>query len=79
MKLSREYLTEIIQLYEFIECGQILSFLTYVCDEFPDDADLSWIYRKINQCLRNKNNGGDCFYALERLRTVIETEFLSRP
>lgn len=40
MKLSREYLTEIIQFYGFSECGQILSFLTYVCEEFPDVADL---------------------------------------
>ncbi|SAC95333.1 Uncharacterised protein [Enterobacter ludwigii] len=79
MKLSREYLTEIIQFYGFSECGQILSFLTYVCEEFPDAADLSWIYRKINQCLRNNSNGGDYLYALERLRAVIEIEFLSRP
>ncbi len=79
MKLSREYITEIIQFYGFSECGQILSFLTYVCEEFPDDVDLSWIYRKINQCLRNNSNGGDYFYALERVRAVIETEFPDRP
>lgn len=51
----------------------------YVCEEFPDDANLAWIYWKINQCLRNNRSGGDYFYALERIRSVIKTEFLFRP
>jgi len=79
MKLIREELINVIQFYGFIECGQILSFLTHVCVENPDDADLSWIYRKINQCLRNHNNGSDYFYALERIRMIIEADFLDRP
>jgi len=78
MNLSREYLIKIIQFYGFIECGQILSFLTHVCVEHPDDADLSWIYRKINQCLRINNNGSDYFHALEKVQKIIESAFLER-
>jgi len=79
MKLSQEYLINIIQFYGFIECGQILSFLNHVCVEHLDDADLSWIYRKINQCLRNHSNGSDYFSDLEKVRKVIEVDFLERP
>jgi len=79
MNLSREYLIKIVQFYGFIECGQILSFLTHVCVDHPDYADLSWIYRKINQCLRNHNNGSDYFHALEKLQQIIELDVLERP
>lgn len=79
MKLRRDYLINIIGFYGFSECGEIFSFLTHVCDEYPDNTDIVWIYGKVNQCLRANNNGGEYFYALERLKSDIEIEFMSPP
>ena len=78
MNLSREYLIKIIQFYGFIECGQILSFLTHVSAEHLDDADLLWIYQKTNQCINNHSNGSDYFCDLERVINMIEVDFLGR-
>lgn len=76
MNLNRDYIIQIIKFYGFIECGQILSFLTFVCLDSPDGNDLTWIYNKINQCLINNNNGSDYFYDLVQLKTVIEIDFM---
>ncbi|EOI3545502.1 hypothetical protein ACU9D5_001214 [Cronobacter dublinensis] len=75
MKLSKNHLSEIIQHYGFIDCGQALTFLKYVCDEYPDEIDLTWIYGKINQCLRTHDNGSEYFNRLRRLMGHIEDAF----
>jgi hypothetical protein len=39
-----------------MECGQTLSFLKNVCDEYPDEIDLNWMYGKVNQCIGSNDN-----------------------
>lgn len=75
MKLSRKYLADIISYYGFIECGQALSFLMKVCDEYPDEIDLTWIYGKVNRCLRVHDNGNQYFDGLKSLMKDIECAF----
>ncbi|MBA4823712.1 hypothetical protein H2241_22530 [Pantoea ananatis] len=79
MKLSKNYLSDIIQYYGFIECGQALSFLKYVCDECPDEIDLTWVYGKINHCLRVNDNGSEYFNGLKRVMKDIEGAFRHEP
>ncbi len=75
MELSKKHLSDIIQYYGFIECGQVLLFIKYVCDEYPDEIDLTWVYGKINQCLRGNDNGSEYFNGLKRVMRDIENAF----
>lgn len=75
MKLNKNHLSEIIQHYGFIDCGQVVSFLKYVCDEYPDEIDLTWIYGKINLCLRRHDNGSEYFNGLRLVMEKIEDAF----
>jgi|GEM_PF-2326711 len=49
-----------------------------VCDEYPDEIDLIWMYGKVNQRIGSNDNGNEngYFYGSERLMTDVEGAFL---
>lgn len=50
-----------------------------VCDEYPDEIDLIWMYGKVNQRIGSNDNGNEkngYFYRSERLMTDVEGAFL---
>lgn len=65
--LSRSVLKERIQIYGFIECGQIFSFLEYVCDACPGESDLRYIQSKLVECLVTHDDGSVYFSGLKTL------------
>lgn len=81
-RLSRSNILSILQHYGFVECGNIMSFLEYVCDtETLDRSAYSYIYAKISECLLIHDTGdyGDCddFYYFENLKLLRnELEFI---
>jgi len=81
-KLSRSNILSLLQHYGFVECGNVMSFLEYVCDtETLDRSAHSYIYAKICECLLNHDAGNydDCddFYYFEKLKILRdELEFI---
>lgn len=45
-----------IELFGFIQCGKILSFLTYVCDTVPGESELRYIRDQLHECLTEHDN-----------------------
>lgn len=53
-KFSRSSMLNRLKMYGFIECGNIITFLNYVCDdEMLGVPALRYIYSKITECLKN--------------------------
>lgn len=81
-KLSRSNLLTLLQHYGFIECGNVMSFLEYVCDtENLDRSAYNYIYAKICECLQNHNagdySGCDDFLYFDNLKLLRdELEFI---
>ncbi|SSH79779.1 Uncharacterised protein [Klebsiella pneumoniae] len=81
-RLSRSNILSLLQHYGFLECGNVISFLEYVCDaEMLDRSAYSYIYAKMCECLLHHDTGdyGDCddFYYFETLRRLRgELEFI---
>ncbi|MBF7979200.1 MULTISPECIES: hypothetical protein [Rahnella] len=59
--LTRSVLKEKISLYGFIECGQIINFLNYICDDPPGEPELKYIQRKLIECLLEHDDGSAYF------------------
>lgn len=78
-KLSRSNILLLLQHYGFVECGNIMSFLEYVCDtETLDRSAYSYIYAKLSECLL-MHDTGDCddLYYFENLKSLRnELEFI---
>jgi hypothetical protein len=79
--LSKKNLLERLNQYGFVECGYLMAFLNYVCDEKPDLAAYRYIYSKVCECLKthaadpykyNLAGEGDYFKELRNLREEIE-------
>lgn len=81
-KLSRSNILSLLQHYGFVECGNVMSFLEYVCDtEVLDRSAYSYIYAKISECLLNHDTGDYCdcedSYYFENLKALKnELEFI---
>lgn len=69
--MLKQYIMDIVRSYGFIECADILFFLKYLNNEKVDQASLSWISSKLNECLVNHDDGKDYFIALRKLRNDI--------
>lgn len=80
-QLRRQELTEAIRHYGFTECGEMLAFLEYVCDTYPDQSDLTWLREKTDECLKSHDNGSDYFAGLRLLKDELEyaLSIINRP
>lgn len=65
--LTRSVLKDRIKVYGFIQCGQIYSFLDYVCDSNPGEAELKYVQGKLVECLMEHDDGGIYFSGLKSL------------
>ena len=64
--LTRSVLKDRIKIYGFIQCGQIYSFLDYVCDTCPGEAELKYVQGKLVECLV-EHDGSVYFSGLKTL------------
>lgn len=54
VKITREEVMKRVGRYGFIECGEILTFLSYACSsEILDIHALRYVYGKTAECLAN--------------------------
>lgn len=65
--LTRGVLKERIKVYGFIQCGQIYSFLEYICDAHPGESELKYVQCKLIECLTEHDDGGVYFSGLKTL------------
>lgn len=65
--LTRSVLKDRINIYGFIECGQIHSFLDYVCDTCLGEAELKYVEGKLVECLVEHDDGSIYFSGLKAL------------
>ncbi len=65
--LTRSVLKERIKIYGFIQCGQIYSFLDYVCDTIPGEVELKYVQGKLVECLVEHDDGSVYFSGLKAL------------
>lgn len=77
-RLSRHSLENRLGRYGFTECGVLLIFLRWVCDDTPGMTELIYIKEKISECLRNHDNHSDYFADLRTLRREICDDIILR-
>lgn len=65
--LTRSVLRERIKFYGFIQCGQIYSFLEYICDANLGESELKYVQGKLVECLVEHDDGGGYFSGLKTL------------
>lgn len=83
-KLSRSNIAIRLKIYGFIECGNIINFLNYVCeDECLDMASFRFIHSRVSDCLNKHDtcaeryNNVDAVYYFQDLKVLKdELEFV---
>lgn len=83
-KLSRTNLLMRLKTYGFIECGNVINFLKYVCDdELLGIPALRYIHSKIRECLKKHTSdierfgNVDCLCYFQDLKVLKdELEFV---
>ncbi|HBH7065077.1 TPA: hypothetical protein KWI17_004746 [Enterobacter cloacae] len=70
-EITASNLSKRLKVYSFIECQQILAFLTLVANRKPDSKDLFWIKGKVRACLNSHDNGSEYFETLRNIEKEL--------
>lgn len=62
--LTSEVLQQKLRQYGFEECSTLLAFIELFCIPYPDRSGWLYILAKMEECLRNHDNGSDYFIDL---------------
>ncbi|EAM7300311.1 hypothetical protein AG28_19880 [Salmonella enterica subsp. enterica] len=62
--LTSEVLQQKLRQYGFEECSTLLAFIELFCIPYSDRSGLLYILAKMEECLRNHDNGSDYFIDL---------------